>query len=209
MDRMLGDIADIRVPPEDGSIEQALAELDGKLGAWRAAMRAAEARFAEMSAGSPHGVETADPVEEDQPAPRDADSEPRAVTAEPGADAGDGDTEPKCSEAGPAFVEARAGARPVEDAKEAHGSVTAATAQPVAAEAESETASDPTRDGSEDADAALLDTLDPETAKAIRVMRRLTPARKSVRELLREYQAGQAKEQAAQPQKKSWFLRKR
>jgi len=209
MDRVPGDRTDIRVPSEDDSIAEALAELDGKLAAWGAAMRTAEASFTEMSAGSLYRTGTVDPSEEDEPAPSGADGEPRGVAAAPGTDSGDGDTESKRSEAGPALVAVQAGAETAGDVKETQGSAMAATVQPVAAEAESETASDPDRDKGEDEDEALLDTLDPKTAEAIRVMRRLTPARKSVRELLREYEANKASEPAAQPQKKSWFLRKR
>ena len=58
MDRVQGDRADIRVPPEDGSIARALTELDGKVAAWVAAMRAAEARLNEMSAGSRREAES-------------------------------------------------------------------------------------------------------------------------------------------------------
>lgn len=208
-DRVPGDIAEISVPSEDGSIAEALADLDGKLAAWSAAMRAAEARFAEMSADNPHEAATTDPSPADEPAPGGADSEARVDAAEPGDDSGDGDTEPKRSETGLASVAAQAGVETAGDAKETRGSAMDAAAQPVAAEAESEAPCAPDQDKGEDQDEALLATLDAETAKAIRVMRRLTPTKKTVRELLGEYQARQANEPAAQPQKKSWFLRRR
>ena len=58
-------------------------------------------------------------------------------------------------------------------------------------------------------DETLLASLDPETAKAIRVMRRLGSSRKSVRELLVEYQTRSKKQQPAPEQptksKKSWW----
>ena len=65
------------------------------------------------------------------------------------------------------------------------------------------------QDAGEDEDAALLAMLDPETAQAIRVMRRLAPEKISVRELLKEYEANKAVEPVEQPKKKSWFLSRR
>lgn len=58
----------------------------------------------------------------------------------------------------------------------------------------------------ENEDEALLSALDPETAKAIRVMRRMSANQKSVRELLEQYQAAQANAKT-EPGKKSWFRR--
>lgn len=58
-------------------------------------------------------------------------------------------------------------------------------------------------------DEALLQTLDPETAQAIRVKRRLCSNSRSVRELLDEYQASQAAErarpQAPARRKRGWW----
>lgn len=59
-----------------------------------------------------------------------------------------------------------------------------------------------------DEDEALLASLDPETAKAIRIMRRLSVEKKSVRELLEEYEASRSAETpAAEKHKKSWWSR--
>jgi hypothetical protein len=59
-------------------------------------------------------------------------------------------------------------------------------------------------------DEALLRTLDPETAHAIRVKRRLTQGARSVRELLDEYRAAQAQPQAqsSRPDRRGWWRRK-
>lgn len=57
-------------------------------------------------------------------------------------------------------------------------------------------------------DEALLASLDPETAKAIKVMRRMGGDKKSIRELLEQYQAAQTNAKADSP-KKSWFRRGR
>ncbi|MBI4580183.1 MAG: hypothetical protein HY718_10805, partial [Planctomycetes bacterium] len=56
-------------------------------------------------------------------------------------------------------------------------------------------------------DEGLLATLDEETAKAIRVMRRLMLNRKSVRELLAEYQSKKSGTAAKVSTKKSWWHR--
>jgi fused signal recognition particle receptor len=55
-------------------------------------------------------------------------------------------------------------------------------------------------------DEEVLASLDPETAQAIRIMRRMSAEKKSVRELLEQYQASQAAGKS-EPQKKSWFRR--
>ena len=56
-------------------------------------------------------------------------------------------------------------------------------------------------------DEQLLASLDPETAKAIRVMRRMRGDKKSVRELLEQYQGGPTTK--GESSKKSWFRRGR
>ncbi|HPZ98269.1 MAG TPA: hypothetical protein PLT93_09035, partial [Phycisphaerae bacterium] len=57
-------------------------------------------------------------------------------------------------------------------------------------------------------DEALLASLDEETAKAIRVMRRLCMNTKSVKELLAEYEAKKESQAAAAASaKRSWFRR--
>ena len=61
-------------------------------------------------------------------------------------------------------------------------------------------------------DDALLQTLDPETAKAIRVKRRLSPGSRGVRELLEEYQAAQTQRLGPEtddtPERRGWWRRK-
>ncbi len=59
-----------------------------------------------------------------------------------------------------------------------------------------------------EADEALLETLDPETAKAIRVKRRLTRGKRSVRELLEEHRAAQAQAPVQTPERRGWWRRK-
>jgi hypothetical protein len=57
--------------------------------------------------------------------------------------------------------------------------------------------------GSDEEEQALLDSLDDETASAIRVRRRLSGGRKSVRDLLAEIQS--EKKSPDQSQKKGWW----
>lgn len=56
-------------------------------------------------------------------------------------------------------------------------------------------------------DEALLASLDEGTAKAIRVMRRLSDTRKSVRQLLAEYETSKSHQAKDQPTKRSWWKR--
>lgn len=123
----------------DGAIEQRLADLDAKLGAWLAAVEAGRAVLRELA----HRVV-------------------------PGG--GPGETGGRAVDAG--------GGRALPD----------------------EPPSDET----------LLRTLDPETANAIRVKRRLTQGTRSVRELLDDYRAAQAHTQAdsSRPERRGWWRRK-
>jgi len=63
------------------------------------------------------------------------------------------------------------------------------------------------RSVAQEEDEALLASLDPETAKAIRVMRRLSFENKSVRELLEEHKQTRNGSESAEPRKKSWWSR--
>lgn len=59
-----------------------------------------------------------------------------------------------------------------------------------------------------DSEETLLETLDPETAKVIRVKRRLTGGRRSVRELLEEYRAAPAQAPDKPPARRGWWRRR-
>jgi hypothetical protein len=56
-------------------------------------------------------------------------------------------------------------------------------------------------------DELVLSQLDEKTVKALRVLRRLSPVKKSMRVLLAEHQAGQGGQPEAAPAKKSWWKR--
>ena len=60
---------------------------------------------------------------------------------------------------------------------------------------------------SREEDEALLASLDPETAQAIKVMRRLSFEHKSVRQLLEEYEQSRQSQDSTEGKKKSWWSR--
>lgn len=64
-------------------------------------------------------------------------------------------------------------------------------------------------DGLTEEDQALLATLDPQVAQTISIMRRLTPVKRSVREVLQEYESTHTAPQADRPVKQSWFARRK
>lgn len=208
---VMGEQADIQVPTEDGSIAQALTDLEAKLEAWSAAMRAAEASLAELSAESRRRVEAEDRHEIDRTVADDAVGEADGAAAECPVASDDTVAEPIAGDPDLVSTEAQVEPEEVEETQPESESIEVATVEADVGEAgvDSEEASDPSRGASEDDDEALLATLDSETAKAIRVMRRLAPEKKSVRELLSEYEAQKADEPEEQPQKKSWFHRRR
>jgi hypothetical protein len=211
MGRTTVDIRTIRVPADDGAFAQALAALDRKLADWSDAMRAAQQIVAAAAktgppAGNDSNFHTAAPnvfTIEVPPQAAQGQAAVPAVTVGPTAeDAASEDSiisrlcapagESADSPAGPAQAHCtRTGERP-------------AAASPDGPAAKQEHA--PSSDASDDE--VLLASLEAETAKAIRVMRRLSPVRKSVRELLKEYEAARPTIPAAgQTKKKSWFSR--
>jgi hypothetical protein len=224
MDRSTGDITDISVPRDDGSVVRALAELESKLVAYSTAMHEAhgclarledryhEARETSCPDQGPEHLGPADPsqtspeddVEPSEPsAPtlnQDAVQEPEAVVAsmeqqerltqqEADSPRCEGTAQqPRMEPVEPAAV----GQADVEELQDA---------QPSAGTSEN-TGSSHTEEE------ALLASLDPETVKAIRVMRRLSCESKSVRELLQEYKASRQEANASKPEKKGSWLRR-
>lgn len=64
-------------------------------------------------------------------------------------------------------------------------------------------------DGLTEDDQAVLATLDPQVAQTISIMRRLTPVKRSVRDVLREYEATHTVPKTDRPAKQSWFARRK
>ena len=180
MDRTTADITDIRVPGEDGVIVQAMGRLDEGLAAWTSAMREACRQVAaSVAARTASAVESPLPATPLVTAPIETHVESAApVAAEP---QGQVMTSPEPVVLPPTPVEVTSETVAVEPA------------QPPSPADDDET---------------LLTSLDPETAKMIRVMRRLSTERKSVREWIKEVETNKSAQQpAAQPKKKSWFSR--
>ena len=236
MDRTIANIREIHVPGEDGTIGQALASLDERLVAWAAAMREACRQLAEAASRRAPAVAAEPPSDTASPEPPVASlieppvasfAEQAAVNvAEPPVAS---IVEPASDEAPQAVTlrQTRIEVRPepekpvaAQSQSEATNAQGAATTTPhteaptgtirvtAAASAPVVAAEPPKRPSPVAEDEALLASLDPETAKAVRVMRRLSPECKSVREWLKEYEANRpAQQPVVQPKKKSWFSR--
>lgn len=226
------------VPKEDEAIGSALAEVDVKLSAWLEAMNAAQRALEERAASVERVVGVQAPVTRAQAeaqalAEAQVEVEAEAET-EVNAESRAPDPSPGTSEATKRFTEglrAELEAVLAEEAQHARetsepeplrpeppklvrspssatrGIVSYVTAEPAA---EPETADQAARDQSTEDDEALLATLDEKTVKALRVMRRLSPVKRSMRELLAEYQAeqGMKPDDAPSPARTSWWKRK-
>lgn len=188
------DIATLHVPVEDGELAQAFDQLDERLSAWSAALDELTGAVHEL--GSAGAVAVASP----EPSQTAGDGEDAAgVAAEdvvsPAAHVSE-DVTTEVEHHEPAGVEVSAYVSPLHEIMPGLRAGTApepATAKPTPPP---------------DPDEQLLSSLDEETARAIRIMRRLSPVKKSVRELLAEHQA-KLPQQAATPtaKKRSWFSR--
>jgi hypothetical protein len=212
------DIERIRVPRDDGSIAQALADLDTKIDVWTDAMR--DARDCLVAAADHGGAASAPPATADAPADAAADataageaatpplpSEPDPTATEP-ADAGPetpdeayrpehiaADESTNADEAPartlPPVEASQAGTTPVDD----RGGHEPQSRPSEAAEEPGEAA---------DAD-ALLASLDEETAQAVCILHRLNPTA-PIHDLLAEVQAKRSQSAgSASKKKKSWF----
>lgn len=214
------------VPADDGAIQAAFDLVDAQMKAWLSAMERAQQG---LSAGISPVV--AQPVLQSQTFTPPLETETQSSNAEPArenqsqesniplederagiAQATQSVTEPPVAVDDDADEPSAPAEQPVEQVEMSE----AAESAPALTEPEPlEAASEPEGDGSPDADEkqqaeedeALLATLDPETAQAIRVMRRLSVEKKSVSQLLAEYEAAKASQPAPASRKKSWFRR--
>jgi hypothetical protein len=210
----------ICVPPEDEAVQRALAEVDAKLATWSTAMREAQVCLAEAVqrsvsepdiAAAPCATEPADDDNLIPPADVDlaeADSEVTSFTDPDEAEVDDAaeHTRETIDELPP---ESESVSEPMESALPDEAPSLAAGEIGPAPDAGDEDAPPPADGDSLDDDQTVLDSLDEETATAIRVMRRLDPDGKSIRELLEEYEAQQAAEHAKRGERKTWWKRKR
>lgn len=173
---------------DDGVIERNLAELDARLSTWLAAMREGQAALLSRVGDIAAAPET-DPAPEHGPAA--ADDQEQSVVPQRGSRLfrrRKGDT---CNSGagGP-------------EAGHQSGKTGPAPLSPETVPASSEVAAPQA-----DEDEVLLSSLDPETANAIRVKRRLTSNKKTVRELLDETRAGQTGGKEADPRRRRWWRR--
>lgn len=171
---------------DDGVIEQSFAELDARLVEWLVAMREGQTALLVGVRQVIATPETDSAAE--HPPPADDEPEPNAALQrgsglfrqdrgnESSLDTGGPETEHESGKTGPDPL-------PSETAP-----------------ADSEVAAPKVDD-----DEALLSSLDPETANTIRVKRRLTGNKRTVRELLDEMRSGRTGGKEADPQRKRWW----
>lgn len=213
----------ISVPVDDGEIARALTDVDAKLAVWAEAMLDAQRLLTALAARMLAPSTTATD---------DVPSEPEAAAPEPASTACSA-TEAEAPPEPEQFADQQTEADPVAETEleapaEEPETAPPRTEQPVNRLAAPEIARSsvtpvkftgkvdvktkvpqPPPAPPPNEDEQLLASLDPETAKAIKVMRRLAPSKKSVKELLAEYQATKANTQTPKPEKKSWFSRGR
>lgn len=204
MSHTTADLPDLSLPPQDADIRHALADVEARLSAWTAAIAAVQDS---LPSGTPPGsaedestpsvaapgtalsnpsAEIPSAAPEQAKAPMTASA---AVEPSPASPAGTKDAPiPKNSQPPAAPVP------PAEHTAPHRGTKARQKAPAIKAP-------------SKEDDEALLASLDPETAKAIRIMRRLSFEKKSVRELLEEYKATNSGPGPADNQKKSWWSR--
>ena len=225
------------IPAEDPAIQEALAALDSRISVFASviAHAVAELGAADQAGQRP---ETATPVEEPQTSlPEMEETSPAEVTDDRADETGEpvpgpspriaeeeakSTCQPDDVEAVQPVEEPEPQAHSVEPEPEvpAHEALSAPDDEvardvlgraippkPAAVEPEEPPPVD-TQPSEQEEDEALLASLDEETAKAIRVMRRLSPVEKRVSELLEEYRETQATPKpASQSKKKSWWTR--
>jgi hypothetical protein len=203
MDSAVSDTREFHVPPEDGRIARALADLDASIDAWCSALGAAHESLRQLSAEAARERSGAKPPARESHPTVSSTPEPKApaVAGEEAARVADQVNEPVAqrepptqtiaappSDTGkPVLTRIAARLRGRNESVEPPTPVTAAvppTLEPSTLPAEPSDAADTA--GGDSSDEALLARLDPETAKAIRIKRRLSGNAKSVRALLAE-----------------------
>lgn len=221
MDSGTKDITQIRVPPVDEALPKAFADLDAKLSAWRAVILELQAQLQEqisrqnelsqqLASRAAAQAERESQIEAQAAACAQAEQHLKAQAEAQAA------MQAELQEQAASLEQMKQAGLPGDDRGSApagprqwtsediskHIRVYGDFAKPVA-EPEPRPATAETGE-----DEALLASLDPETAKAIRVMRRMSGGRKSVRELLEQYGATPPPSRS-EPAKKSWFRRGR
>ena len=176
----------ICVPVDDGAIACAFEQLDAQMDAWLAAMQrlGANPTTPSVTEAGATTVAPSMPCVESMPTPAPVPAKPEPSSAR-----------------GPT-VQASAAACAPDTIVEPATPPVATPVERIEPAAQPESAGDAESD-----DGTLLASLDAETAKAIRFMRRLGSGRKSVRELLAEHQARSGKQVTIETANKSWWRR--
>lgn len=196
----------VQVPVDDGAIQRAFEQLDAQMDAWLAAMSRAEQVLAGAPAARlPEPASTPEAAVEEAECPRPANVETASpsVVSEP-------DEIPPSASASPVSesIPVATSPDPQAPAVQVDASPAVKCIPPPASPGGPDRKLD-SQDNRKrtDEDEALLASLDEETAKNIRVMRRLCMNSKSVKELLVEYQAKGKGRPEGPGTKKSWFRR--
>jgi hypothetical protein len=167
----------VRIPKDDGRLNQALAELDSKLAAWSGAIQ--------------HTQSSLRDIIRHQPVPPAEESVSARIESIEESPSNAGKEQPAPAATEDSTVPENTGVCKVSKEPE----IPAATPAPAAS----------TDSGGDDE--ALLATLDPKTAQRIQVLRRLSGQKKSVRELLETHHMGSAPTVPTQPNKKGFWRR--
>ncbi len=213
---------DISVPSDDGRISEALSALDARLKSWSTAMRDAQGALAAQAsrlAALADQLRSQAKVSQAVPPPQSpVDVKPAAKPAEapaaetrrdkaPDAPKTPAPAKPKTETPRKAaetlVVEKPAKPEPKPPAGER-------PAKPGAGRAAADAKKGPPAAPpiAPDDDEELLASLEPEVADAIRVMRRMSPVKRSVREFLAEYEAANVSASEKKTQhKKTWWSR--
>jgi hypothetical protein len=168
----------VDVPVDDGSIGRALDALEAKITSWTSAMAAAQRALAQAQTAPP-------------PEPVARAAAPEVAEAVPPAEPGPETSAPQPSQAGEAPAK-RKGKGKGKKTGLRLGHLAGKQERPVAPKKgirvyeEEPAGPDPKIEDTNAEDEALLATLDPKIARQIRIRRRLSNGKKSVRDLLRE-----------------------
>jgi hypothetical protein len=207
---------DVDVPRQDDAIDQGLAQVESKLTAWAEAMREAQEALGRAAIPTPEPQAQAMTVHDTPEAPEPcltvAAQEPpgEQVAGEPCAPL----AQPPSPEA--PMSEALAG-EPHAPVGEPEESAPVAADTPLrgeTAELQGEEQPPPQQDPppaeeqpEEEDEEALLASVDEETARAVRIMRRLAQDGRSVRELIEECKVMPPSPSLSRPEKRSWWSR--
>jgi ATP/maltotriose-dependent transcriptional regulator MalT len=181
----------INVPSDNGSIGQALEDLDAKLAAWTKTIKEVQSEIEAKTEDDVQSTEVEQGVLEEGEAKDTTPDIPEVAAVEVAAEEVAAEEVAELEEV-------------AEERESASTDINAELAQSCVQEESGERA-----EGWTDEDQELLASLDEETVAKIKVMARLTSGKTSVRELLEMSQKAEQQAKEEPSQKKSWFFGKR